>query len=133
MDQLRQSLELQKRPHVVVATPGRLAEMISYSEDIRKIFNRTAVLVVDEADRVLEPTFEAALTTIMQVRNGVNLRHDPQMSNAFDATLKQCLMSSPTVSSVYAYCVCAVFSLRIRTIRTQDAIAEPMQIIILKC
>ena len=68
MDQFAQSLELQKRPHIVVATPGRLADMLSYSDDIRKAFRRAAVLVVDEADRVLEPSFENDLATIMQVR-----------------------------------------------------------------
>jgi ATP-dependent RNA helicase DDX49/DBP8 len=68
MDQFTQSLELQRRPHIVVATPGRLADMLKTSEDIRKAFKRTAVLVVDEANRVLEPSFEDDLATIMQVR-----------------------------------------------------------------
>jgi hypothetical protein len=68
MDQFSQSLELQRRPHIVVATPGRLADMLNTSEDIRRAFKRTAVLVVDEADRVLEPSFEDDLATIMRVR-----------------------------------------------------------------
>ena len=41
------------RPHIVVATPGRLADMVRTSPDIRKAFSRVRWLVMDEADRLL--------------------------------------------------------------------------------
>lgn len=67
MDQFAQATELRKRPHIVVATPGRLADMMNTAEDLQQGFRRTAVLVLDEADRVLEPCFEQPLRDIMKV------------------------------------------------------------------
>lgn len=42
------------RPHVVIATPGRLADTIRTSPDILRAFSRVKMLVLDEADRLLE-------------------------------------------------------------------------------
>lgn len=52
MDMITQALELSKKPHVVVATPGRLADHIRSSDtfSIKKI----QFLILDEADRLLE-------------------------------------------------------------------------------
>ncbi|XP_075063570.1 putative ATP-dependent RNA helicase DDX49 [Mixophyes fleayi] len=52
MDMIAQALELSKKPHVVIATPGRLADHIRSSNtfSIKKI----RFLVLDEADRLLE-------------------------------------------------------------------------------
>jgi ATP-dependent RNA helicase DDX49/DBP8 len=41
------------RPHVVIATPGRLADSIRTSPDMLRAFSRVKVLVLDEADRLL--------------------------------------------------------------------------------
>lgn len=41
------------RPHVVIATPGRLADTIRTSPDILRAFSRVKMLVLDEADRLL--------------------------------------------------------------------------------
>lgn len=67
LDQFAQATELRKRPHVVVATPGRLADMMNTAAELQQAFRRTAVLVLDEADRVLEHCFEQPLRDIMQV------------------------------------------------------------------
>lgn len=67
LDQFAQATELRKRPHVVVATPGRLADMMNTAAELQQGFKRTAVLVLDEADRVLEHCFEQPLRDIMQV------------------------------------------------------------------
>jgi len=49
-----QAIELAKRPHVVVATPGRLADHIrSSGEDTICGLRRTRFVVLDEADRLL--------------------------------------------------------------------------------
>uniref|UniRef100_A0A6Q2Z5X6 Probable ATP-dependent RNA helicase DDX49 n=1 Tax=Esox lucius TaxID=8010 RepID=A0A6Q2Z5X6_ESOLU len=52
MDMIKQALELSKKPHIVVATPGRLADHIRSSDtfSIKKI----QFLILDEADRLLE-------------------------------------------------------------------------------
>nr|AAH75762.1 DEAD (Asp-Glu-Ala-Asp) box polypeptide 49 [Danio rerio] len=52
MDMVTQGLELSKKPHVVVATPGRLADHIRSSDTIN--LNRIQFLIMDEADRLLE-------------------------------------------------------------------------------
>jgi ATP-dependent RNA helicase DDX49/DBP8 len=49
-----QALALNQRPHVVIATPGRLADHINTSgNDTIAGFRRTRIVVLDEADRLL--------------------------------------------------------------------------------
>ncbi|KAJ3175407.1 nucleolar DEAD-box protein required for synthesis of 60S ribosomal subunit [Geranomyces variabilis] len=59
-----QELELRKRPDVVIATPGRLIDHIHNSRS----FNLDAVeiLIMDEADRMLEDGFTAELNEIIK-------------------------------------------------------------------
>jgi ATP-dependent RNA helicase DDX49/DBP8 len=67
--QLTQAISLSHRPHVVVATPGRLADLImsSSGDDIAGGFRRCKMLVLDEADRLLESTFADDLSICMDV------------------------------------------------------------------
>lgn len=51
MDQNKQTLMLSEKPHVIVATPGRLAELLS-STNLR--LNKVKFFVMDEADRLLD-------------------------------------------------------------------------------
>jgi superfamily II DNA/RNA helicase len=67
MDQHTQALALRRRPHVVVATPGRLADMLKHAEDLRESVRKCGLLVLDEADRMLEKTFEKPLKLILEV------------------------------------------------------------------
>uniref|UniRef100_A0A8C5I2Y0 Probable ATP-dependent RNA helicase DDX49 n=1 Tax=Gouania willdenowi TaxID=441366 RepID=A0A8C5I2Y0_GOUWI len=52
MDMVAQALELSNQPHVVVATPGRLADHIRSSNTFS--MRRIQFLILDEADRLLE-------------------------------------------------------------------------------
>lgn len=63
-DSLAQAKGLARRPHVVVATPGRIATLVSNDPDLAKAFARTKFLVLDEADRVLDVNFEEDLRVI---------------------------------------------------------------------
>lgn len=55
-DQREQAINLASRPHIVVATPGRLAEHIKTSgEDTICGLRRVKFVVFDEADRLLTP------------------------------------------------------------------------------
>jgi ATP-dependent RNA helicase DDX49/DBP8 len=67
LDMQAQTKELARRPHVVIATPGRLRQLLSLDATLAPAFRRASFLVLDEADRLLEPTFESDLASIMQI------------------------------------------------------------------
>ncbi|KAK4687065.1 ATP-dependent RNA helicase DDX49/DBP8, partial [Tremellales sp. Uapishka_1] len=57
MDMLSQAKELEARPHVIVATPGRLCDLLKSDGSSEGKLARVRVLVLDEADRLLTSTF----------------------------------------------------------------------------
>ena len=64
VDMMVQMQELSSRPHIIVATPGRLADaLVSCSDAV--YLKRVKFLVLDEADRMLEPTFADDLATVL--------------------------------------------------------------------
>ncbi|RLU23829.1 hypothetical protein DMN91_004037 [Ooceraea biroi] len=62
MDMMVQGLELAKRPHIVVATPGRLADHLDSCNTFS--LQRIQFLVLDEADRLLGGHFDEQLKNI---------------------------------------------------------------------
>ena len=59
---------MRERPHIVIGTPGRLADMLRAVPDVATAFRRVRVLVMDEADRLLEGAgFANDLVDIMKV------------------------------------------------------------------
>ncbi|XP_005531724.2 PREDICTED: probable ATP-dependent RNA helicase DDX49 [Pseudopodoces humilis] len=66
LDMVAQALELARKPHVVIATPGRLADHLRSSSTFS--LSRIRFLVLDEADRLLEQgcaDFSADLEAIL--------------------------------------------------------------------
>ncbi|XP_039292457.1 probable ATP-dependent RNA helicase DDX47 [Nilaparvata lugens] len=65
MDMMSQALTLAKKPHIIIATPGRLLDHLSNT----KGFNLKALkfLVMDEADRILNMDFEVEVDKILKV------------------------------------------------------------------
>ncbi|XP_073429102.1 probable ATP-dependent RNA helicase DDX47 isoform X5 [Dendrobates tinctorius] len=65
IDMMSQALALAKKPHVVIATPGRLIDHLENT----KGFNLRAIkyLVMDEADRILNMDFETEVDKILKV------------------------------------------------------------------
>lgn len=57
-----QQLELDKRPHIVIGTPGRLADHVENNSTFS--LSRVKYLVIDEADRLLGGGFSENLSTI---------------------------------------------------------------------
>lgn len=53
LDMRTQAQALAARPHVVVATPGRLRGLLEADAGLADGFARTRFLVLDEADRLL--------------------------------------------------------------------------------
>merc|ERR1719183_725137 len=81
LDMVTQAMQLAKRPHVVVASPGRL---VDHLENTKGFHLRTLkYLVLDEADRMLSMDFEEALDKICQVIP----RHPERQSFLFSATM----------------------------------------------
>ncbi|KAH8918662.1 DEAD-domain-containing protein [Atractiella rhizophila] len=64
MDMIEQSLEMERRPHIVIATPGRLVDVMRNGEEIG-FFDRIRYLVLDEADRLLSSSFTDDLKYIL--------------------------------------------------------------------
>ncbi|GFZ05805.1 RNA helicase 36 [Actinidia rufa] len=66
MDMVNQAQTLMRRPHVVIATPGRIKVLMDENPDIPAVFSKTKFLVLDEADRVLDVGFEEELRVVFQ-------------------------------------------------------------------
>nr|XP_018263088.1 ATP-dependent RNA helicase DBP8 [Kwoniella dejecticola CBS 10117]OBR85246.1 ATP-dependent RNA helicase DBP8 [Kwoniella dejecticola CBS 10117] len=61
MDMMTQAQQLEKRPHIIVATPGRLCDLLRSDGMGQGKLSRVRTLVLDEADRLLTPTFAPEL------------------------------------------------------------------------
>ncbi|KAM0950030.1 putative RNA helicase [Dioscorea sansibarensis] len=66
MDMTGQARVLAQRPHIVVATPGRIKVLLENDLDLPAVFSKTKFLVLDEADRVLDAGFAEELKVIYQ-------------------------------------------------------------------
>lgn len=60
-----QTLSLSKRPHIIVATPGRLVDHLENTKGFE--LRSVKYLVLDEADRILNMDFEVELDKILKV------------------------------------------------------------------
>ncbi len=59
----RQIMQLRNRPHIIIATPGRL---IDHLEQKTVSLNKVSILVLDEADRMLDMGFSPQIKRILQ-------------------------------------------------------------------
>ncbi|KAG4066284.1 hypothetical protein HA402_000508 [Bradysia odoriphaga] len=85
-DQMIESQKLQNRPHIIVAMPGRLADHLTGCDTFS--FDNLKFLVVDEADRMLNGSFDESLDVI-------NRCLPKQRQNLFfSATMKDFLKES---------------------------------------
>lgn len=67
LDMIEQAKALMQRPHVVIATPGRLAAHIANDDGIAAAFKSVKFLILDEADRIVDVGFEEELRTVLQI------------------------------------------------------------------
>lgn len=56
VDPIKQSLDVDKIPHVIIATPGRFFEMLESNETLRKFLKNMKFLVLDEFDQLMNDT-----------------------------------------------------------------------------
>ena len=80
MDMVPQSIALGKKPHVVVATPGRLLDHLENTKGFS--LKHLKYLVLDEADRLLDLDFGPILDKILKV-----LPRDGRHTCLFSATM----------------------------------------------
>jgi len=65
VDMVTQGIMLAKKPHVLVATPGRLVDHLENTKGFNLRYLK--YLVMDEADRILNMDFEVEMTKILRV------------------------------------------------------------------
>lgn len=66
-EMMHQSRAISERSHVIVATPGRLADLLRGDPALTEAFEGLRVFVLDEADKLLTQTFEEPLAEILAV------------------------------------------------------------------
>lgn len=64
-DMMTQSRMISDRSHIIVATPGRLADLLRGDPELARSFKPLRTLVLDEADQLLTQTFEEPLAEIL--------------------------------------------------------------------
>ncbi|CAH6722204.1 ATP-dependent rRNA helicase Rrp3p [[Candida] jaroonii] len=65
MDMMDQARDLMRKPHIVVATPGRIMDHLEHTKGFN--LKNLKYLVMDEADRLLDMDFGPALDKILKV------------------------------------------------------------------
>lgn len=98
MDMVPQSIALAKKPHIVVATPGRL---LDHLENTKGFSLRTLkYLVMDEADRLLDLDFGPILDKILQVlpRERKTMLFSATISTKLDSLTRAALSNPVRVS-----------------------------------
>merc|ERR1719181_2109924 len=65
LDMVTQALKLAEKPHVVIASPGRLLDHLENTKGFH--LRQLKYLVLDEADRLLSMDFEEAIDKLLQV------------------------------------------------------------------
>ncbi|KAJ7990735.1 hypothetical protein DPEC_G00290000 [Dallia pectoralis] len=86
MAQQKQIRMLKRRPEIVIATPGRLWEMIKEKHPHLANLRQLRCLVIDEADRMVERGHFAELESLLEILN--NVQFNPKRQTfVFSATL----------------------------------------------
>ncbi|KAK9813201.1 hypothetical protein WJX72_010498 [[Myrmecia] bisecta] len=97
LDMHAQAKALAQRPHVVIATPGRLRGLVESDPTLKRGFARTRFLVLDEADRLLEASFEGELRCI------VGMLPAERQTLLFSATMTRSLVALQSAALRDAY------------------------------
>ncbi|OZJ04296.1 hypothetical protein BZG36_02576 [Bifiguratus adelaidae] len=100
LDMMSQALALSRRPHVIIATPGRLRDHIRSSANAVNL-SRCRFLVLDEADRLLSDTFADDLEVIL------NEIPEKRQTLLFTATISDSILalkeSAPPAKKPFVY------------------------------
>lgn len=99
MDMIPQSISLGKKPHIVVATPGRLLDHLENTKGFS--LRSLKYLVMDEADRLLDMDFGPILDKILKIlpKERRTMLFSATMSNKVES-LQRASLSNPLRVSV---------------------------------
>ncbi|XP_013075127.2 ATP-dependent RNA helicase DDX24-like isoform X2 [Biomphalaria glabrata] len=78
---------LKKHPHIIIATPGRLWQLVEEGDDHLSQIDKILCLIVDEADRMVEKGHYEELTKIMELLNNSPRRVKNRQTFVMSATL----------------------------------------------
>lgn len=67
VSEMKQKIELENIPHIVVGTPGRLATLLQKSDIAKKYLKNAEFVVIDEADKMADPTLKDFLFEILEL------------------------------------------------------------------
>nr|POF13130.1 atp-dependent rrna helicase rrp3 [Quercus suber] len=98
MDMVPQAIALARKPHIVVATPGRLMDHLENTKGFS--LRQLKYLVMDEADRLLDLDFGPILDKILQVlpRERRTMLFSATMSTKLDSLTRAALQDPVRVS-----------------------------------
>jgi len=99
LNMLQQSLELKKRPHIVVGTPGRIRDHLQGPEPL--FVKNLRYIVLDEADRLLSEGFEKDLKKILSYCPGSPQRQTLLFSATLTDALSQLQVLAMTNPKLY--------------------------------
>lgn len=101
MDMIQQAIALGKKPHVIVATPGRLLDHLENTKGFS--LRSLKYLVMDEADRLLDLDFGPILDKILKVlpRERRTMLFSATMSSKVES-LQRASLSNPLRISISA-------------------------------
>ncbi|PVD22884.1 hypothetical protein C0Q70_16143 [Pomacea canaliculata] len=83
----KQARLLAHRPEIIIATPGRLWELIEEGQEHLQKLNAVEQLVVDEADRMVEKGHFEELSKILALVNSDEVKRKTRQTYIFSATL----------------------------------------------
>jgi ATP-dependent RNA helicase DDX49/DBP8 len=118
----KQAAALARKPHIVVATPGRLRDQLESHGGARAALARVAVLVLDEADRLLEPSFEPELAALLSA-----LPRQRQ-TLLFSATLTPAVAALQRLTGAAAFRFAAYQDLTLPITLTQQFLLVPAKV-----
>jgi superfamily II DNA/RNA helicase len=81
MDMVSQAIVLGKKPHVIIATPGRLVDHLENTKGFT--LRALKYLVMDEADRILNMDFEVEVDKILSC-----LPRDGRMNQFYESLFR---------------------------------------------